>query len=170
MSREIRNQWATQPINTLRLKVTGQWGEAIALTAGNVQQLKEPINFQPPKEVNTSVPAEDVGGWGWGSHWFRLRGSPADCTTLTPRLSVAIPGVPRSVKDQGKTGIIYNYRKRPEDVINKHFKFTEKPEAERWRKSPFAPLNTTTNSIYYSNMLASWWIIDIHDNIWKKKF
>lgn len=28
---------------------------------GNPQQLKEPINFQPLGEVNTSIPAEDVG-------------------------------------------------------------------------------------------------------------
>lgn len=39
----------------------GQWGEATTLTAGNVQQLKEPINFQPPSAVNISIPVEEVG-------------------------------------------------------------------------------------------------------------
>lgn len=168
MSREIRNQWATQPINTLRLKVTGQWGEAIALTVGNVQQLKEPINFQPPREVNTGVPAEDVGRLGMGQPlvqaqrvpwWLRRFNAPPKCHN---------PRSPEVRKRSRKDGIIYNYRKCPEDVNDKHFEFTGKAEAECWRKSPSAPLNETIDSSYYLNMLAGWWFIDVHDNIWKK--
>lgn len=74
-SRGIRNQWPTQSINTLRLKVTGQWGEAIALTGGNVRQLKEPINFQPLRAVNSSVPAEDVM-WCGGQRRFQVERVP----------------------------------------------------------------------------------------------
>lgn len=77
-SRRIRNQWPTQSINTLRLKVTGQWGEAIALTAWNVPQLKEPINFQPLWAVNISVPMEDMG-----AVLVSGREGAADCAVLT---------------------------------------------------------------------------------------
>lgn len=57
----------------------------------NVQQLKEPINFQPLWAVNTSVPVEDV---------VSGREGPADCAALTllSVTSVTIPRVLRSLK------------------------------------------------------------------------
>lgn len=63
-SRGIRNQWPTQSINTLRLKVTAQWGEAVAPTGGKALQLKEPINFQPLRAINTSIPTGSLGRGG----------------------------------------------------------------------------------------------------------
>lgn len=45
---------------------------------GNVRQLKEPINFQPLRAVNSSVPAEDVGAVAVSG-----REGPADCAALT---------------------------------------------------------------------------------------
>lgn len=62
---------------------------------GNVQQLKEPINFQPLWAVNTSVPVEDVG-----AALVSGREGPADCAVLTlvSVTSVTIPRVRRSLK------------------------------------------------------------------------